>query len=207
MIAPTRRVLAAGVFALTLGPPWALGAPALAADPDPRPPIQITEEEVRAAEKAWGDALVAISHDYETGGINKARATASAVLDHAYGYNWGPVLFKPTLTQEPQTFRLTKAGALAYFVGNDRDYPNDTGFALKHWRSVEVRDVGLQINGAVANTMGKVLMRDRDNKLTVVDKTWVFKKGEDGVVRIIVHHSSLPYEGPCKPCTKPKPKK
>ena len=198
MISPVRRALTASVFALTV----VMGTPALAAAP---PSAQITEPEVRAAEKAWGDALVAISLAYETGGIDKARATASAVLDAAYGYNLGPVLFKPTLTQEPQTFRLTKAGALAYFVGNDRvNYPNDDGFALKHWRSVEINDVGIQINGNVANTMGKVMMRDKDDKVTTVDKTWVFKKDDKGVVRIIVHHSSLPYVAP-PPSTNPPP--
>lgn len=57
-------------------------------------------------------------------------STASAVLDAAYGYNIGPVLFKPTLTVVPQTFRPTKEGALAYFVGSDKDFPNDSGFAL-----------------------------------------------------------------------------
>ena len=188
MISPARRALIASIFALAT----ATASPTFAAD---QPGAPITEQEVRAAEEAWGAALVAISKDYESGGINKARATASAVLDKAYGYNLGPVLFKPTLTREPQTFRLTKAGALAYFVGHDRDYPNDTGFALKHWRSVEVKDVGIQINGNVANTMGKVFMRDRDGKVTVVDKTWVFKKDDAGVVRIILHHSSLPYTG------------
>ena len=197
MISPARRALTASVFALTA----VMAMPALAADP---PGAQITETEVRAAEKAWGDALVTISRDYETGGIDKARATASAVLDAAYGYNLGPVLFKPTLTQEPQTFRLTKAGALAYFVGHDRvNYPNDDGFALKHWRSVQIDDVGIQINGNVANTMGRVMMRDKDGKVTTVDKTWTFKKDDKGVVRIILHHSSLPYIAP--PSTNPPP--
>jgi hypothetical protein len=27
----------------------------------------------------------------------------------------------------------------------------------------------------------------------VVDKTWGFRKGDDGKVRIVLHHSSLPY--------------
>ncbi len=65
---------------------------------------------MEAAQKAWGDALVAISLAYESGGIAKAKPLASAIIDKAYGYNLGPVLFKPTLTQEPQTFRLTKEG-------------------------------------------------------------------------------------------------
>ena len=184
----TRRALAASIFAL------GTMAASVAGAADQRVNT-ITEAEVRAAETAWGEALVAISRDYESGGIEKARATASAVLDQAYGYNLGPVLFKPTLTVTPQTFRMTKEGALAYFVGHDPQYPTDTGFALKHWRSVNVQGAGIQINGNIANTMGKVEMRDRDGKLTTVDKTWVFKKGDDGVIRIILHHSSLPYTG------------
>jgi hypothetical protein len=192
MISPVRRALIGSLFALSV----ATATPALAADPSG---ATITEPEVLAAQTAWGEALVAISKAYETGGIKKARALANDVLDQAYGYNLGPVLFKPTLTREPQTFRLTKAGALAYFVGHDSNYPNDTGFALKHWRSVEIRNVGIQINGNVANTMGTVVMRDWKRKVTVVDKTWVFKKGDDGVVRIILHHSSLPYTGKAAP--------
>jgi hypothetical protein len=188
LLASARRALVASAFALTA----VTGTAAFAADPHD---AGITEPEVLAAQKAWGDALVAISRDYETGGIIKARATASAVLDQAYGYNLGPVLFKPTLTRAPQTFRTTKEGALAYFVGHDPKYPRDRGFALKHWRSVEIRNIGIQIDGDVANTMGTVIMRDRRGKTTTVDKTWTFKKDDAGVVRIVLHHSSLPYTG------------
>ena len=67
----------------------------------------ITESDITAAQLAWGNALVQISTDYEAGGLAKAKATAGAVLDGAYGYNLGPVLFKPTLTEAPQTFRTT----------------------------------------------------------------------------------------------------
>lgn len=198
MISPTRRALTASLFALTaITGVAACTAPA--PKPAPPPVVQITEPEVLAAQKAWGDALVNISLAYESGGIDRARPLASAVIDKAYGYNLGPVLFKPTLTQEPQTFRLTKEGALSYFVGHDPNFPQDDGFALKGWRSVAVNNVGIQINGAVANAMGNVSMTDKDGKVTTVDKTWTFKKDDKGVVRIILHHSSLPYPGPEKP--------
>lgn len=186
-ISSTRRALAISAFALV-----AVCSTASAADARE---TSITETEVLAAQKAWGEALVAISRDYDTAGLDKARATAGAVLDKAYGYDLGPVLFKPTLARDPQTFRTTREGALAYFVGHDPKYPHDAGFALKHWRSVEIHNAGVQINGDVANTMGKVSLRDRDGKVTTVDKSWTFKKGDDGVVRIILHHSSLPYAG------------
>ncbi|MCH6201595.1 hypothetical protein MMU07_18580 [Aquiflexum sp. LQ15W] len=43
------------------------------------------------------------------------------------------MFFKPTLTQDEQTFRKTKNGALTYFVVGDPDFPEDKGFALKPW--------------------------------------------------------------------------
>jgi hypothetical protein len=153
----------------------------------------ITEAEVLAAQQAWGNALVQISRDYESGGIVAATATANAVLDAAYGYNLGPVLFKPTLTVAPQTFRTTREGALAYFVGNNPAFPEDTGFALKGWRSVSVTNAAIRIDGDNAQTMGKVRLTDRTGAVTEVDKTWGYKKDAQGVLRIVLHHSSLPY--------------
>lgn len=153
----------------------------------------VTEAEVLAAQQAWGQALVSISKAYESGGRTAATELAGKVIDEAYGYNLGPVLFKPTLTQAPQTFRTTRDGALAYFVGGDEDYPNDTGFALKGWTKVEIRNAAIHINGDLASTMGNVILTNKDGTTTTVDKTWNFKKTDDGKLRIVLHHSSLPY--------------
>ena len=155
----------------------------------------ITEAEVLASQKAWGDALVQIGNDFATGGQAKAKATANAVLDAAYGYNMGPVLFKPTLTTAPQTFRTTKEGALAYFVGGNPAFPKDTGFALNGWKKVDVENAAVHINGDVASTMGNVTFTDKDGKKTTVDKTWTFKKDDMGKIRIVLHHSSLQFTG------------
>ncbi|MFM5942264.1 MAG: hypothetical protein ACKO9G_02580, partial [Dolichospermum sp.] len=96
--------------------------------------ISITESEVLAAQKAWGNALVHISTTYDQEGIAAARTLAEKVIDELYAYQWGLVLFKPTLTTGDQTFRTTHKGALSYFVGGDSSFPQDTGFALKGWR-------------------------------------------------------------------------
>jgi hypothetical protein len=160
--------------------------------PAPVVTSNITEAEVLAAQRAWGEALVQIAKDYEAGGIAKAKATANAVLDAAYGYQFGPVLFKPTLTTAPQTFRTTKEGALSYFVGDNKSYPADTGFALKGWRSVEIRNVAIQLHGNVALSMGNVSMTDKNGKVTTVDKTWGYVRDDKGALRIVLHHSSLP---------------
>jgi hypothetical protein len=153
----------------------------------------ITEAEVLAAQKAWGDALVAISTTHEQKGQAAAKALAEKVIDEAYGYQFGAVLFKPTLTTAPQTFRTTKAGALAYFVGGDSAFPSDKGFALKGWRQVEIQNAAIFIEGDVATTMGNVMLTDKMGKVTTVDKTWKFLKDSNGKLRIVVHHSSLPH--------------
>lgn len=152
----------------------------------------ISAAEVKAAQDAWGQALIQISNDHRTGGVAKATATAKQVLDQAYGYNLGPVLFKPTLTNGETTFRTTYDGALAYFVGGNAKFP-DQGFALKGWTKYQYKNAGVQIHGDLAITMGNVMLTDANGKVTTVDKTWGFRKGEDGKVRIVLHHSSLPY--------------
>ena len=47
----------------------------------------------------------------------------------------------------------------------------------------------------MALTMGNVHLIDRDNKETTVDKTWKYVKDDAGKLRIVLHHSSLPYSG------------
>jgi len=153
----------------------------------------ITREQVLAAQTAWGNALVMISTTYDSSGFEAAKKAAEAVIDSAYGYSLGPVLFKPTLTVVPQTFRTTREGALAYFVGGNKTFASDTGFALKHWRSYKIENAAIFTDGDVAISMGNVRITDRDGNVTVVDKTWGWKRGTDGNLRIVLHHSSLPY--------------
>lgn len=155
----------------------------------------VTEQEVLAAQKAWCGALVDISKTHEAQGQVAAKELAGKVIDAAYGYQMGAVLFKPTLTVAPQTFRTTRAGALSYFVGGDPSFPKDTGFALKGWTKCEIANAAIFIAGDSATTMGNVSVTNKDGKVTTVDKTWKFVKDDAGKLRIVVHHSSLPYTG------------
>ena len=153
----------------------------------------ITTSEVEAAQQAWCGALVAIATEHDTKGKAAAKTLATQIIDSAYAYNMGPVLFKPTLAAAPQTFRTTAEGALSYFVGGDKTYPGDTGFALKGWRKCESVNAGIVITGNSALSMGNVSMWDAKGNLTMVDKTWGYVRGPDGNLRIVLHHSSLPY--------------
>lgn len=155
----------------------------------------ITENEVLSAQQGWCKALVDIAATYTKNGQPAAKAMAEKAIDGAYGYQMGAVLFKPTLTVNPQTFRTSRAGALSYFVGGDAAFPKDTGFALKGWTRCDVDNSAIFIAGDSATTMGKVHFTGKDGKVTSVDKTWKFVKDDAGQLRIVVHHSSLEYSG------------
>jgi len=153
----------------------------------------ITDAEILAAQQAWGDALIKLSKTYEDEGYDAAKALAEAVIDSAYGYKYGPVLFKPTLAGGKQTFRPTRKGALAYFVGGDPAYPKDTGFGIKGWRKVQFVNSAIWAQGNIGMAQGNVHFTNKDGSITTVDKTFGYFKAPDGSVVIILHHSSLPY--------------
>lgn len=154
----------------------------------------ITSDDLAKARDAWGNGKIAISKAFEEQGIEQARQVASTHLDAIYGYDHGPVMFKPTMASGDQTFRPTKAGALAYFCGHSDEFPLDAGFAIRGWRSMESVTSVEFIEGNVATWMGWVSLTDKDGNTTTVDKTFGYKKDDKGVLRIFLHHSSLPYQ-------------
>jgi hypothetical protein len=155
----------------------------------------ITEAEVNAAQQAWCDGLVNISKVHKAGGDYKA--TASKLIDDLYDYKEGKVFFKPTLAFGKNTFRPTKEGALSYFVGGNKNFPEDDGFALKGWKKVtydnNAAENGIQIHGDIAMTMGNVYLTNDKGDQVVVDKTFVFRRGSDGKLRLCAHKSALPF--------------
>ena len=155
--------------------------------------MTIAEHEIFKALVDWGDGLIAISQAYEDSGINAARTVAEKTLDRLYGFELGPVLFKPTLSGGSQTFRPTKTGALSYFIGHDPKYPDDSGFGIKFWRSVKPEKSATFIQNNVAMWMGWVSFIDKDKALIKVDKTFGYTKDNSGNLKIVLHHSSLPF--------------
>ena len=174
-----------------------MGGSAIAAVPVQVFETTITEEEVLAAGKNWCAALVGISNTFHSEGAAAAKAKAEAVIDAAYGFQQGPVAFKPTLASGESTFRNTRQGALDYFVGPDPAFPPGRGFATyKRWTDCTVQEDVIQLFGPVANSMGNVSITDDQGNVTRVDKTWTFWQPKNDVMRIVLHHSSIPFEIP-----------
>ena len=156
--------------------------------------MTINENELADARVAWGNGMIAISKAYEKSGIDDATIVANEMLDQLYGFEFGPVLFKPTLSGGSQTFRSNKEGALSYFIGNNPKYPLDSGFGIKSWREVKSETSSTFVEENIAMWMGRVTLIDKKGDQVKVDKSWCYKKTKNGSLKIVLHHSSLPYE-------------
>ena len=73
--------------------------------------MTINEDTLDQARHDWGLGILKISEAYENSGIDKARVVANEFLDNLYGFEFGPILFKPTLSGGSKTFRPSKEGA------------------------------------------------------------------------------------------------
>eukprot|EP00434_Breviolum_minutum_P044730 symbB.v1.2.039992.t1/scaffold6920.1/size14603/4 len=117
----------------------------------------ISEQEVRAAQKAWADAIKGISKTYLEGGDYVAAAGKAA--GELYGYGHSNVLFKPTKAKDVQ-FRPMASQAMSYFVGSKAvgdGISEDGGFAInggKGWSDVVFDNHQIDLNGNVAIAMG-----------------------------------------------------
>ncbi len=160
-----------------------LAVPALAGN------APITTEEVEAAQKAWGDGIVAISATHASGGDYEERARTH--LDTLYNYDNGMVLFKPTLAAEDQ-FRGTYDEALSYFVTGMR--AEDSGFAIKGWTNVRFENEGIVTDDDNATAMGNYYFTGPDGSVTKVEYTFGYVRGPDGQLKINTHHSSVPFQ-------------
>ena len=162
-------------FAIT-GAAQATSAPALTAD-------KVTEFKA-----AWGEGIVSIGSIHTAGGDYKAAATKH--IQQFYAYDKTLVLFKPTLASEDQ-FRGSFDEALSYFVGGSIE--EDGGFAIAPFTNVHWENEGTIISGDMALAMGNYYFTKLDGAEVKVEYTFGLKQMEGGKLKIVLHHSSLPF--------------
>ena len=165
----------------------------------------ICEDDVRAVQSAWANAIKSISKTYLDGGDYVAAAAKAA--GELYGYGRTNVLFKPTKAAEAQ-FRPTAADAMSYFVGHKAvkdGHSEDAGFAInggKGWSDVVFDNHQIEVNGDTAIAMGNYYFTSAaDGSKTKVEYTFGYKKNADSKVRIFLHHSSVPFSPPAAAVT------
>ncbi|MBE28748.1 phosphoribosyl-AMP cyclohydrolase [bacterium] len=151
----------------------------------------ITKEDVVSIQKKWSDGLLEIVNQHQNN--LDFTSCASEFIDRLYDYQNTEVLFKPTLAKEIQ-FRNSKDAALSYFIGNNSNFPEDNGFALKGWSNVKWENSGIQLFENIAIAMGNYYFTNNEGTIKV-EFSFVYKKDNNGDLRIILHDSHLPYQG------------
>ena len=149
---------------------------------------RMTKAEIMQAQDAWAQGIVDIGKAKLDGGDYRAQARTH--IDTLYAYGHTPVLFKPTKAVEDQ-FRGSFDEALSYFVGGD--ISEDKGFAINPWTAVRFENEGLVIDKDSATAMGNYYFTTLEGDEVKVEYTFGYVRGDDGNVRINVHHSSVPF--------------
>ena len=147
--------------------------------------IMPTKQDLFEFIKSWIDGLSMIRTAYEKNKDYKNMALE--FINKHYLFNEESVLFKPTLTNKT-IFRNSVDDALSYFIGGK--YPEDTGFALKAYESVNINETNTIIEKDLIAIMGildfKLVNSDESMKVAF---TFVLKSSETGL-KIKIHHSS-----------------
>ena len=138
---------------------------------------------------SWVKGVINIGKIHKDGG-DYIKIAKDFLSDH-YAFEETDVLFKPTLASKKQ-FRLTMKGALSYFIAGDPDFTEDKGFALMNWKIIRFENEKIRIEGNIAMAMGNYFMTREDIE-TKIEYSFVYKRDNDGNIRIILHDSHLPY--------------
>ena len=152
----------------------------------------ITKDEVLKAQKKWAEALI------EIGKLKDKResciSVTSEAIDRLYAFDICDVLFKPTRATDVQ-FRNSKESALSYFIGGNKEFPEDTGFALQPWEKVEFDNAGgILLYEKTAVAMGNYFFTETGTgAVKKVEYTFGYVKAPDGNLKINLHHSSVPF--------------
>ncbi len=147
----------------------------------------ITKEDIIRVQKDWTNTIIAIGQvkDNTSEYIKKTEY----LLNELYAYSKEKVLFKPTKAFKNQ-FRLDKQGALSYFIGNNKNYSEDSGFALKPWKNIIFENAHIITEEKFAMAMGNYFLTDVNGEELKAEYSFVYNKD----LKIILHHSSIPYQ-------------
>jgi hypothetical protein len=154
---------------------------------------EITKTDLIDFQNKWGESVVEVGRLFSNNG--NFQQAAKKLVETFYGYKEGPVLFKPTRAQDQQ-FRLDESGALSYFIGNNSNFAEDTGFALQPWTKVRFENHGFVFNPNQATAMGNYFFTDLNGNDKKVEYTFGIFRNKEGQLKINLHHSSVPYLHP-----------
>merc|ERR1712094_168288 len=87
-------------------------------------------------------------------------------------------------------------GALSYLGGAesaDKPVAEDKGFAIAPWTAVRFDNKKTLFLSDSATAMGEYYFTGTDGSETKVEYTFQYRRASDGSLKIVVHHSSVPF--------------
>ena len=147
---------------------------------------------VSQMQRRWANIVIEIGQEYKK--KNNVDNLTSELMQKIYAFDYCDVLFKPTLAKVDQ-FRSSKEEFLSYFLGQNNTCKEDSGFAIKNWKSIEFNNYKITEYNNYLLAMGNYFFKDQENEILKVEYTFGFIKINNNELRINLHHSSLPFGG------------
>ena len=148
----------------------------------------ITKDQITSVQNRWAQAIIDIGK-YKTYS-EECSAFTNNLLNGLYDFS-APILFKPTKAAAAP-FRSSLEAAKSYFIGSNSQFAEDKGFALNPWVNVRFDNDQIKIKQDSALAMGHYYFTDPDRNEVKVEYTFGYTL-KDGLLKIDLHHSSLPY--------------
>ena len=147
---------------------------------------------VSQMQRRWANIVIEIGQEYKK--KKNVDNLTIELMQKIYAFDYCDVLFKPTLAKVDQ-FRSSKEEFLSYFLGQNNTCKEDSGFAIKNWKSIEFNNYKITEYNNYLLSMGNYFFKDQENEILKVEYTFGFIKINNNELRINLHHSSLPYGG------------
>ena len=144
---------------------------------------------IREYQIKWANGIVELGKT--KGDIITSKKLATDFINSLYDFKNGTVQFKPTKASEFQ-FRNDFDSALSYFIGSNPSFAEDAGFALNPWVDIEFKNDSINVFDNLGLAMGNYFFTDLKGEKTKVEYSFVYRR-EGESLKIILHHSSLPY--------------
>ena len=138
----------------------------------------------------WANGIIEIGktkNDFE-----ESSSVTTKFINELYDFQNGNVQFKPTKASINQ-FRNDFDSALSYFIGNNPNFSEDSGFALNPWVNVEFKNESINVYGDIGIAMGNYFFTDENGDILFYKVATSSDSSEDeskydGIKNIIMNH-------------------
>ena len=146
--------------------------------------------QVESAQKKWSEYILQIGNAYRKN--EDFQEVTNSMLKELYKFSDDGIIFKPTLANKIN-FRFQLDEVISYFLGNNKDFPEDKGFAIKEWTRIYFHNSKIKQVGNLTISVGLYYFVDQNDTELEVEYTFIYEKIENEGLKIILHHSSIPF--------------